>query len=408
VQRKIVTRNLKAGETLLKPGDKLNSVYIVQSGRISICQPKGGKMVEISQMRAPETIGDECVFGPMPWQLSALAIRDSVIVEIPVEMLQEQINKGNPNQKALLKAFSDRVKTTFAELKTLQTNREVMPCPADNTAKVFGVVFHTARAVGAASDSGGPTVADWVQFKKYAFEVFDESVVRLEDAVNVLAKLGYVKLVGDKIHLNDMKQIEAFFDYYGNYHFKGGYSDLLKTNAKMQKVTEEFLRVADAYPVDRGGNAHLPYKDTIDAMKKVMGNSFEADQLFRLEQKGLFIKRVSTQDGGTLSFYRPDFEQMMLNWKILRELEIWNEKGFVELGGQTGAPAEAVDPAAERKRWAQMLAGWKPVASAGGLKLRSGEKKAGEIWCPTCMSVVTKAQKQCHVCGAELGTAKAA
>ena len=40
-------------------------------------------------------------------------------------------------------------------------------------------------------------------------------------------------------------------------------------------------------------------------MKKTMGATFEADQLFRLEQKGLFIKRTTTQDGGILSFLPP-------------------------------------------------------------------------------------------------------
>ena len=31
----------------------------------------------------------------------------------------------------------------------------------------------------------------------------------------------------------------------------------------------------------------------------------------------------------------------MLNWKILRELELWNEKGFVDMAGGQTAPAGA-------------------------------------------------------------------
>jgi CRP-like cAMP-binding protein len=401
LQRKIVTRQIKAGEILLKPGAKIDSVYVIQAGRISLCQSKSGKMVEISQLRAPEAIADEAIFGTAPWQMMALAIRDTTVVEVSVEVLRGELAAANANLRALLKAMSDRTRAIFAELKTHQANREIVPCPADHTAKVFGVIYHTARAVGKSEE--GKFVADWTAFRRYAFEVFDESVVRLEDAVNILIKLGYVRMQGASIHLNDMSQIEAFYDYYGNYHFKGGYDDLLKTNAKMQKLTEEFLKVAAEYPADRGGNAHLPYKATVDALKKTMGNSFEADQLFRLEQKGLFIKRVATNDGGTLSFYKPDFEQMLLNWKILRELELWNEKGFVENGAAAVTPAASEDPTAERKRWVQLLASWKPAAAAGGgaPKLRSGEKKVGEIWCDVCMSVMTRGQAICAVCGAE-------
>lgn len=400
-QRKIATRKLRAGETLLKAGDKLHYLYVVQSGRVSLCQKKGERTVEITQLRAPETIGDEAVFGPASWQMTALAIRDSVVVEIPVEMVQAQVNEGSPHLKAILKGLSDRAKMTFSDLKALQVNREIVPCPADNTAKIFGVIFHTARSVG--RKQGHSTVVDWDEFKKFAFEVFDESVIRLEDACNILVKLGYAKLEGDALHLMEMPQIEAFFDYFGNYHFKSGYGEFLKTNAKLQKVTEEFLKISAEYQADRAGNVQLPYKSTIDAMKVALGNTFEADQLFRLEQKGLFIKRQTTNDGGVLSFYRPDFEQMLLNWKILRELELWNENGFVEGVGLGGAPAAPEDPEGERKRWSRLLAAWKPFVSAKGeVKLRTGAKKAGETWCETCMSVVKRGQKACDVCGAAI------
>ena len=416
VATKVVTRNLRPGETLIKPGDKIKSIYMIQSGRISLCQAKSGKVVEIAQLSSGQSIGDEAAFGPMQWNLTALALRDSVVLEVPLESITEPLNQAPPPLKALFKAMGDRLKTSFNEVKTLKLNRDAVPCPADNVAKVFGVLYHVARIIGTLSEDGAKASADWTEFRKFAVEVFDESVVRLEDAVGILIKLGYARFEGNQLHLNDLKQVEAFFDYYGMYHFKGGYDDLLKTNAKMQKVTEEFLKLAERHPVDRGGNAHMPYKPTIDAMKKAMGATFEADQLFRLEQKGLFIKRTTTQDGGILSFYRPDFDQMMLNWKFLRELELWNEKGFVDTAGVQAAPTGGasaqpmLDPAEERKKWAKALEEWKPAAfsTEGSPTLRSGDKADGEIWCSICMSVVARNQKSCQVCGAELDTPKAA
>ena len=52
----------------------------------------------------------------------------------------------------------------------------------------------------------------------------------------------------------------------------------------------------------------------IEALKLTLGKSFEGDQFQRLEQKGLFVKRISSDQGGTLTFYKPDYEQMLLNW----------------------------------------------------------------------------------------------
>jgi CRP-like cAMP-binding protein len=411
----MVTRSLRAGETLLKPGDKIKSVYMIQSGRISLCQAKNGRFVEIAQLSAGHAIGDEAAFGPMQWNLTALALRDTVVIEVPLEAVTEPLNQAPTPLKSLLKALGERMKVAFGEVKTLRLNRDAVPCPSDHVAKVFGVVYHVARIIGKMDETEVESTVDWDELRKFAAEVFGETIVRVEDAVSILLKLGYARFEGRKLHLSDLKHVESFFDYYGSYYFKGGYEDLLKTNSKIQKVTEEFLKIADHYPVDRGGYAHLPYKPTIDAMKKAMGGAFEADQLFRIEQKGLFIKRTTTQDGGVLSFYRPDFEQMLLNWRFLRELEAWNEKGFVDMAGAEAAPGgnvaarDALDPVAERRKWAKALEGWKPAAlsGSGAPKLRSGDKAKGEVWCSVCMSVVSHNQRECQVCGAELAPAKA-
>jgi CRP-like cAMP-binding protein len=410
----ITTRSLRTGEVLLKPGDKVRNIYLLQSGRMALGQVKSEKFVEIAQLAAGQSIGDEAAFGPLQWNLIAIAIRDTVLIEVPVDAITTPLNQAPPMLKTLLKALGDRLKSSFNEVKALRLGRETLPCPPDHVAKVFGVIYHGAKMNGQVSESGADATVDWDELRKFAVEVFNESVVRLEDAVGILTKLGYARFEERKLHLTDLKQVEAFFDYYGNYHFKGGYADLLKTNSKMQKVTEEFLKIADQHPMDRGGNAHLPYKPTIDAMKKAMGGSFEADQLFRLEQKGLFIKRTATQDGGILSFYRPDFDQMMLNWKLLREIELWNEKGFVDA---TVVPSgkdpmlPPFDPVEERKKWAKALEGWKPATLAGpasALKLRAGERPpAGETWCEVCMGVLERGAKSCPVCGADV-KAKAA
>jgi hypothetical protein len=410
----IGTRTLKAGDVLLKPGDKFKHIYIVQSGRISLGQSKNGKFVEIAQLAMGQSIGDEAAFGPMQWNLTALAIRETVIVEIPVEAVTGPMNQAPTALKTLVKALADRIKTSFNEVKALKLGREAVPCPGDNVAKVFGVVYHCARMMGEVDAAGSHASADWDALRKFAFEVFSESMVRLEDAVGILSKLGYARFEGRKLHLTDLKQVEAFFDYYGGYHFKSGYGDLLKTNSKLQKVTEEFLKIADQHPVDRGGNAHLPYTATINAMKAVMGQSFEADQLFRLEQKGLFIKRTANQDGGILSFYRPDFDQMVLNWKVLREIELWNEKGFVEASStplSNDPSTAAFDPVAERKKWAKALEGWKPAVTSekDAVKLRQGERPPqGEVWCEVCMGVLERSAKICNVCGTEVKAKQAA
>ncbi|HUP56802.1 MAG TPA: cyclic nucleotide-binding domain-containing protein [Bdellovibrionota bacterium] len=402
------SRKLIPGEVLLKPGTRVQCVYIIQSGCIAVCHAKGERMVEIARYFSPSSLCDEAVFGSYQWKDTAIAVRDTVVLEIPVPLMQQQLKASNQILPLLVKGLAERSKVTFADLKALKSNAEVLPCPGDETAKLFGVIFHSARILsGAAKDNLGTPAVEWAELMRFAWEVFEEAPSRLEDGITILVKLGYARVSGSKVEFLEMNQIESFFDYFGNYHFKGGYAELLKTNSKATKVTEAFLEFASRHPVDRGGYAHLPYTETVDAMKKALGKTFEADQLFRLEQKGLFIKRTATQNGGVLSFYKPDFTQMLLNWKILRELEIWNETGYVEPAqGAAGMPADAgtapADHAVERKKWAKLLSEWKPVLKDGKIPaLRTGAKKAGEVWCSICMSPMKQGQKLCEVCGAQ-------
>jgi hypothetical protein len=403
-------RRLVAGEVLGKPGDRLQSLFIIQSGCIALCNSKGGRLVEISRCYSPACIGDEALFGQGLWNVTAIAVRDTTVLEMSLDVMKGQL-QSNPLLPLLMRALSDRAKAVFAELRAIKSNRDQVPCPGDSTAKLFGVIYHSARILAdlKKGEDGEPSV-DWAELKKIASELFEEPSWRLEDGVTILVKLGYAKVEGAKLHFLEMRQLEAFFDYFGSYHFKGGSEELLRTNSKSTKVTEAFLKVAERYPVDRGGFAHLPFTETIEDLKAMLGKTFEADQLFRLEQKGLFIKRTATQHGGVLAFYRPDFEQMLRNWKILRELETWNETGFIEpaQGAVLQGMAESLpEHVAERKKWAKLLANWKPAVTASGSlpELRKGTKKPGEIWCSICMSPLKKGQGLCEVCGAEASEA---
>jgi CRP-like cAMP-binding protein len=408
--KKIQNRALRAGEVLLKPGDRVQSVFIVQSGRLAVFQNRSSQLIEIVQLSAPDCIGEETVFANTPWPFQVMATKDTTLLEIPTSLIPDQIKATPPHTRELFKALHERGKALFTELRTTRGDRGTTACPPDETAKTFAVLFHATRIMGKVEPSGETSV-NWQAAVKFARDILGENEVKFESAAQIMVRLGYAKMdpKAQVFTVMRMRTLENFIDYYGGYHFKGGYANLLKTNSKMTRITQEILHlVADpkiGAKVDRGGTAHLPYKAAVDALKaKIQG--FEADQLFRLEQKGLFVKRTATNDGGILSFLKNDFEQMIENWSILREVEIWNETGFVDPPRDTSSP-EALSQ--ERKRFSDMLANWKPITgtTAGPPRIRTGTKKMGEIWCDVCMSVCKPMQKNCDVCGTELGQNKA-
>ncbi len=406
--KRIQNRTLRAGDELLGPGDRVSSVYVVQSGKLAVFQNRASQLIEILQLAAPKCVAEEAVFGPVSWAFHVCAVQDTTVLEIPTSMIPEQIKATPPHTRELFKALNERAKALLTELRATRGDRGTTACPPDETAKTFAVLFHSLRITGKVEkkENSEITVANWKEAVTFAQEILDEDEARFESAAQILLRLKFAQMDSDTgiLTVFEMRKIENFLDYYGGYHFKGGYSNLLKTNPKMTRIVEEMLKLtADpeiGAKVDRGGVAHIPYKLAVDELKAIIPG-FEADQIFRLEQKGLFVKRTATNDGGVLSFLKMDFEQMLENWKVLREVEIWNEKGFVEPLRDTTSP-QALE--ADRKRFAEHLAHWKPMASqtSGPPQIRTGSKKAGENWCEVCMSAYKLTQKVCEVCGSDL------
>jgi CRP-like cAMP-binding protein len=418
---KIVLRTLNAGEALFKPSERLEHVYFVQTGRISLLQTRGTQLIEIAQIAAPECLGEDAAFGTALSSMLAIAAQETTLLQVPAKILRDQLLASSTATKVLAHAIHERGRAAFTNLRTQRSDRGEIPCPSSETAKLFASFFYAVCAVAGKTGSrveGETPAASWEEVQKFAREILQENMVRFAAVTQILVRLEIARFETEagveRIKILAARHLEDFFDFYGSRHFKGDSSNLLKTNTKMTLIIQTFLKITQApgsgLRVERSGTAHIPYQSTIDAMRRDLPG-FEADQLFRLEQKGLFVKRTSTNEGGSLAYLPQDFEQTLQNWRILKEIEKWNEYGFVARPPEAARTSEphgtspAMSPLqAVRKQWAETLANWRPSVSEAGAspKIRSGSKKMSEIWCPVCMSVCKPRQQACEICGADL------
>lgn len=336
----------KKGEVLYKEGEKAANVYFIQSGSVNLYLTRHKQNIELYTLGSQQIAGEHALSGIITNPHTAVAMAETKAIELPAEAVKAQVESGTQLIKFLAKSMSDKLKLVMKEFTSMKLERDNTPCPPDQTAKIFGAVYHVGRAKGEVrkdKDGKESIVVNFPLMRQYAQRVFLESPKRLEQAINVFVKLGLAKYEMVKnedepdapleigfVHFFDLALVEQFFEFFQYYYFKGGKQELLKTDDRVINMTTVLLEVGNGQPLDRHGAVRLDYTKVVEKFKDMLGIQLNSDHFTVLENKGLFVKRQSTDQGVFLQFDFREFERTLKVWRVLREVERWNEKGSVD------------------------------------------------------------------------------
>lgn len=346
-------KTFKKGEFLFKEGDKIQFLQLIQTGQVTLCISRPKKNIDLFNLGASQIVGEQAGFTNGTYNYSAIATTETKVVELPVDTYKAQVDGTSQIIKVVIKSLTERLKTAMQEVRSYKMEKDASPCPEDQVAKIFGTIYHTANHKGEreADKNSGKILApnkvrlDWTVMKQYAQRIFCESPKRLEQACCMLVKLKMAtfemgKPIDDPdgadeiqgIVIPDITAIEAFFEFYQYYYFKGGRTDLLKSDEQATNLLNQFVSCADGVEPDRFGVVSLDFPKVLEKFKTDYGINLNNDHFSRLEAKGVFCKRAPRADGNVvLQFELKEFKTTQKIWKILKEIEKWNEKGFVDM-----------------------------------------------------------------------------
>lgn len=378
-------RVVKKGEFLFKEGDKIQHIHLIQQGAVSVCLSRPKKNIDFFTVGASQVLGEQGLQGSATHAFSAVATTETKVVDIPVDAFK-QVVEGAPQMiKVLVKSMVDRLKTISTDVKSMKMEKDASPCPDDQVAKVFGSIFHAGNHKGL-KDTKDPNkvVIDYTLIRQYSQRVFGESLKRLEQALNVLVKLKLASYeMGHppedpegpeqimKVMLHDLSAVEAFFEFYQYYYFKNGRTEILKADDTSTMLLGQFVALAEGVEPDRFGVVTLDFAKVMERFKTDLGIDLKPDHFTRLEQKGIFCKRQARQDGTVaLQFDVKEFKTTQKIWRILREVDKWNEKGFVDPNEEENKPKKkAPDGAPTCPQCAATLAAQAKFCSECGFKI---------------------------------------
>lgn len=343
-------KTFKKGEVIFKDGDKITSVYLIQSGGANQCLIRGKKNIDLFQLGASHILGDQIILGQNTHPTSAIATAETKVLEIPVDTLRQQYEAAPQMLKVIVKSLADRLRLAVNDVRSNRLEKDSSPCPEDQVAKAFAAVFHTANHKGDRSQAGR-VIMDWNMMKQYTQRVMGESPKRMEQVINILVKLKLALYqMGkapdnpdgpeeiQKVHFLDLGLVESFFEFYQYYYFKGGRSELLKVDELCQQMLNGLLKMTENETPDRFGIVGVDFAKFGEYCQNEIGFKLNNDHFTRLETKGVFMKRRTSPTGVILQFEYKEFRSIAQSWKMLREIDKWNEKGFVDLDEKEEKP----------------------------------------------------------------------
>lgn len=374
---------VKRGQFLFKAGDKIQSVFVVQAGQVNLCLQKNNKIIDIMTVGNGYVFADLVVLGTNQYQYSGLAQQELKVLEIPLDVFKAQYEALTPTNKSFIKTMADKLKWSVNEIKNSKQDRSAVPCSEDSIPRVFGSIFHVLNHKGL--KEGSKARVDWLTLRNYSQRIFGESLKRIEQISQILVKLKLAEYLMGRdpnnpdpdaqteiqgFEVYDLSALEAFFEFYQYYYYKGGKSELLKYDEANYNVLRILLlSYADVEP-DKFGIVSKDFSLVTDFFKEY-GISLGAGHFTALEAKGLFCKRRNSSDGKVnLQFDIKEFKTQIDIWSLIREIDKLNEKGFVDMADVDDGPK-------------------KKIAIDG-------------VECSECHSVVASENKFCGECGAKM------
>ncbi len=335
-------RVLKKGEYLFKEGEKIQSVWIIQSGQVSLGLHKNKKYIEVMTAGAGYVFADLIILGLPNYNYSGLIMSETKVMEVPLESFKQQYEGLHQVNKAFIKGLCEKLKWSMNDMKTSRFEKDPAACADDAVPKTFGTIFHVLNHKGL--KEGTSSKIDWQTMRQYSQRIFGESFKRLEQATQLLVKVKLADYIYGKnpddlnskeeiqgFSIKDLGALESFFEFYQYYYFKGGKSELLKFDETNYNVLRILLLSYEGVVPDKFGVATKDFAEVTNFFKDY-GINLGAGQFTALEAKGLFCKRKPVADGKVhLQFEIKEFKTQQDIWKIIREIDKWNEKGFIDM-----------------------------------------------------------------------------
>jgi len=229
-------RELQPGEVLFHDGERGDSLFIIQKGQLRLYKPKGKGFVEVGVLRAGEVIGELAYFSAMKnphRSCSAQAMTKALVIEVSFQAFEKTLEGLNPWFNTIVNTMADRLRNANLRIKELETNSMVLDYSAKDgrqssykffrdldIIKCLSLLYLTAKSHG--EPKLDVLSLNIKSLHYYALNIFSIRDVVLQEFINMMESIGYIKLkssggnIMDIIDIHDIDLIRSLLVFYNS------------------------------------------------------------------------------------------------------------------------------------------------------------------------------------------------
>lgn len=132
-----IERSFKAGDVIMKQGEKGESAYIIEDGKVEIfLETENGETQPIGTRESGAMIGEMSLVDGAPRTATVQALEDCTLLEITREDFERRLNSADPILRMTTEVILTRYRDTLSRAVILQENRTWPPTEAVELSKI--------------------------------------------------------------------------------------------------------------------------------------------------------------------------------------------------------------------------------------------------------------------------------
>ncbi len=309
---------------LFRDGDAPDAMYIVKTGMLVVTKTKGSSEVILAEIGPGSMVGEMAIFDKKPRSANVKAIKDSEVISLPYESLNQQMDSLPVWVKAIMRTMNENLREANKKIKLLENpGQEEDRYPPHTVIKLLSLVNLVGHKYGK-PEEGGVSVPTGT-LRRYTIQVFQEATNKMNSMTNALKTLGHMTI--EDLGEGRQKMINLqpdflfeFVDWYTEWLFS---SDKEKITLRDEecKVMEGVLHFASKVQPDAKGLHKININDIQNESMKDLGRLIRVEELNPLIEKKLISEKIMEESGIYVMITPGEVEKITRNWSLINNLK---------------------------------------------------------------------------------------